>query len=296
MTFEEILTKSQPELLKYLNKYLGENGYLNNILCTEDYLFAKGEIPIMLVAHLDTVHKNKLTHIFWDKEKNVIWSPEGIGGDDRCGVYIILKLIEEYKPYILFTTDEEKGGIGAGVFCEQFQMNLYDDIKYIIEVDRRGKEDAVFYKCGNKDFQEYVTSFGFKTAYGTFSDISVLSPNFDIASVNLSSGYFNEHTLQEYINLNYMYNTMNKIKTMLADEENAPYFDYQEKVCNYYSTQQNTKKDNKKDNKKDEKNVVDPYDQKYWEMYDDWFRLDDKAFKTKYDVEKPKLADDVWDL
>ena len=108
MTFEEILRMKQEELLKALNKYLNRVGYCNKILCTDKYLFAKGDINIMLVAHLDTVHKDVPT-VYYDKEKKVLWSPDGIGGDDRCGVYAILEILKEYKPYILFTTDEEKG-------------------------------------------------------------------------------------------------------------------------------------------------------------------------------------------
>ena len=47
------------------------------------------------------------------------------------------------------------------------------DIKYIIEFDRRGENDCVFQDCGNETFMNYVESFGFKTARGSYSDISL---------------------------------------------------------------------------------------------------------------------------
>lgn len=75
MDFIEILKMEQKDLLTSLNKKLNELGYFGNILCTNDYLFAKGNIPVMLVAHLDTVHNPKPKEIFYDKEQEVMWSP-----------------------------------------------------------------------------------------------------------------------------------------------------------------------------------------------------------------------------
>ena len=46
------------------------------MLVTDQYIFAKGNIPIMLVAHLDTVHKTPVKELFYDKKKDVLWSPE----------------------------------------------------------------------------------------------------------------------------------------------------------------------------------------------------------------------------
>lgn len=229
-----ILNKTQAELLDFCETHLKQHGYEDtDVLKTQDFLFAQGDIPIMLVAHLDTVHK-KLPEIYYDKQKRVLWSPDGIGGDDRCGVYALLKICETHKPYILFTTDEEVGGLGAGAFTEHFKgVQLQNDIDFIIEIDRRGYNEAVFYDCGNKDFEEYITSFGLTKAHGTFSDISVISPAFDIASVNLSAGYYNEHTTTEHIFLNDLNHTIDKVKEILDDTENHKKYDYQEVQHHY---------------------------------------------------------------
>ena len=100
----EILFKmSEKKLLKYLSRLLASKEYgYKNVVKTKDYIYAEGNIPVMLVAHLDTVHHSLPTHIFHDQKQNVIWSPQGIGADDRAGVWAILQLITaEKKPYII---------------------------------------------------------------------------------------------------------------------------------------------------------------------------------------------------
>lgn len=222
-TFKKILNKTQSELKETMTKYLEEVGY--KPIVGDGFVYAKGTIPILLVAHLDTVHLTRPTEIYYDEEQKVMWSPQGIGGDDRCGVYIISKLLNNFHPYVLFTEDEEKGAIGAGKVVETLNK---PNVKFIIEIDRRGADDCVFYDCGNKEFQEYIESFGFKTAIGSFSDICTLSDAWDIASVNLSSGYHDEHTKSETINTDEVENTYKRVKEILFDDkENDKYFDYQ---------------------------------------------------------------------
>ena len=232
---KEILKLTQPQLLEYCESKLLERYEKVRLLTTKDFIYAIGDIPIMLVAHLDTVHIRTPKLILHDKEQGLIWSPEGIGGDDRCGVYAILKIIETYRPYILLTTDEEKGGIGASIVSKTLPAPL---INYMIELDRRGSNDAIFYECGNKEFQDYILSYGFEKKYGSYTDICDLSPAWDLASVNLSIGYENEHTKSEIINVNHMNNTIEKVKSMLLAGHRVKY-DYQEEKWTYnYSNYQ----------------------------------------------------------
>ena len=86
------------------------------------YILVKGDAPVMLIAHMDTVHKTPVKHICETSDGNIIMSPEGIGGDDRCGVYALIKAHElsDVKPWLLFTCDEEIGGIGASAFTANY--------------------------------------------------------------------------------------------------------------------------------------------------------------------------------
>ena len=192
----------------------------------DGFVYAKGDIPILLVAHMDTVFKEPPKRLFYDISKDMIYSPDsGIGGDDRCGIYAIMKILKRYKPHVLFTEDEEIGCIGALKAVDKLDK---PNVKYIIELDRRGSNDCVFYECGNREFMHYVESFGFVTENGIYSDISVLGSEWNIAAVNLSSGYYHEHTDREYIIFHELKNNINRVQRMLNDYEQVPYFDYQE--------------------------------------------------------------------
>ena len=75
----------------------------------------------------------------------------------------------------------------------------------------------MFYSCDNPDFEEFIESTGyFKTAWGSVSDISTIAPALGVAAVNLSSGYFNEHTTKETINVEALLSTIEEAKKILA--------------------------------------------------------------------------------
>ena len=207
--FDDILRMRQKDLKHYLAGHLKKLGY--ETVKKKGFLYAEGTVPVLLVAHLDTVH-NELPHIICRSEDGrYIMSPQGIGGDDRCGVYIILQIISEVRCHVLFCEDEETGGQGAKAFE---RSGIQIDVNYIVEVDRRGNNDAVFYNCDNPKFSEFVCSFGFREAMGSFSDISVVAPYLKTAAVNISAGYYNEHRLHEVIDWSAMQNNVERIKQM----------------------------------------------------------------------------------
>lgn len=234
MNIEKIFSLSAAKLKNSLRNEMVKLGYAEGSLHNKkDFLYAEGNAPYMLVAHLDTVHKQAPSIICYSKDGKYMMSPQGIGGDDRCGVYIILTLLEKlpFKPYVVFTMGEEIGGIGASAFIDYMCLHDIPNLKYIVEYDRKGDKDCVFYSCDNPDFTEFVEQFGFKEAYGTFSDISIIAPEFGVAAVNLSSGYYNPHTEHEYVSFDDMNDIINKsLKMFAADCEQ---FVYIEGVKNY---------------------------------------------------------------
>lgn len=224
----KILKMTQKQLKLYLKKRLKLNGY--QIIDKPGFLFCvrpKNNIPILLVSHLDTVLKQPPNKIFISEDNNLLIGQNGLGRDDRAGIMAILSIIDniQEKPFILFCEDEEIGGIGAKSFTENKIYTLYN-FKYIIELDRRGEEDCVFYSCGNPDFTQYITSFGWKENIGSFSDISILMPEMEIAGVNLSIGYYYEHTEKEYLDLTAWENSIKRVILMLKDHKNAANFSY----------------------------------------------------------------------
>ena len=235
---EDFFRPTQKQLFKRLcKKFKG-----NTLISKGNFILVRGVAPVMLVSHLDTVHEQPVRDICVSADKNILMSPQGIGGDDRCGVFALVKVyqLSKIKPWLLFTCDEEVGGIGAKYFClahkqKQLPKNL-DILKLIIEIDRRGANDAVFYQCANLDFEKYITNKGFKTAQGSFSDISLIAPELGIAAVNLSCGYHNAHSLHEYIIRSELESTIEKVSEMVADaaKPDFPKFVYIENFTKTY--------------------------------------------------------------
>ena len=198
----KILTLRQDKLKKLLKNYLDK--HYDNVVYTSSYIYAEGG------------------------------SPEGLGADDRAGIFSILYIIlnTNLRPSIIFTTDEEAGGIGAKKLVSQIHKPI-SPIKFMIELDRRGSKDCVFYDGDNRDFVKYIEEFGFDEAYGSFSDISIISPQWKILGVNLSVGYYEEHSQQEHLKVGEMFKTIDKVKRILSSKR-FPTFEYKETAYDYY--------------------------------------------------------------
>ena len=224
--FNTLVKMSQKTLMRsmytYLKKYYNEK----NIFLTEDFILCEGEAPIMLVAHMDTVFKVPPSQIYYDQKQGVMWSPQGLGADDRAGVFLIWKIVQSgLRPHICLTTNEEVGGLGAAQLVKTCPKSIFP-CKYIVELDRQGTNDCVFYSCANQQFQEFVEGYGFITSWGTYSDISAICPAWHIAGVNLSVGYQNEHREIETLNIRAMMDTYKKVFKMIKEINAAPSFEY----------------------------------------------------------------------
>ena len=234
LAFKQLAQLTQDQMIKAMRAVL-ETRY-TDIIATKEYIVAKGDIPIGLVAHMDTVFPLPPTEIYYDTTQNVVWSPQGLGADDRAGIFAILQILKTTKlrPHIILTTDEEKGGWGAYALVEQYPDFPFDDLKYLIQLDRQGANDCVFYDGINEDFIRYISSFGFVERIGSFSDISILCPFWDVCGVNLSVGYKNEHNLIETLNISHLFDTIQKVKRMLMVKD-IPDFEWKEKYSLYYT-------------------------------------------------------------
>lgn len=220
--FETVLRLRQSELKKALREELLEMGYTP--ISKKGFLYALGEQPVLLVAHLDTVHAEPPSIICYSKDGRYIMSPQGIGGDDRAGVYMILQILQRVNCHVLFCEDEESGGHGAKAFT---QSGIKVRVNYIIELDRKGHNDAVYYGCDNWEFQNFVREFGFEEACGSFSDISLLAPHLKTAAVNLSTGYYNAHRTHEIIDAEAMATNVERVIEMIMTP--TAHYKYQSK-------------------------------------------------------------------
>lgn len=223
--FKDICRMTQMKLKDYLIDKLSD--YYETIYVDDGFVYVKGiNSNVLLTAHMDTVHEPQgriCTDIYeyYDKKnkRHILSSPQGIGGDDRCGIYAILRVLEttDFRPYIIFCEDEEIGGVGSNKFCKTtLSDEVADEVNFMIEIDRANANDAVFYEETNAEFQRYVMEItGNKEAWGSFSDICHLSEDTLVSSFNISCGYYNAHTTDEYVVMEELNECIKKVIKLL---------------------------------------------------------------------------------
>lgn len=246
--FIELTKLTQVQLKAFLEEEMQKYYDKANIQNGDGYLYIKGNTPIILTAHMDVVHPTPVKDWYVQKSpngKHMIASPQGIAGDDRCGIWEILYVLRntEYRPSIIFCEDEEVGEIGATKFCyadgkevdlDEIGMNNY----FVIEIDRRHSHDLVYYDLNSRLFEDFCAkATGWKTATGSCSDISTLCPELGIAGVNMSAGYYDEHHLWHYVIFEEMRESAQAvIKLIKAGVENGKTFEYKEFPRSTWST------------------------------------------------------------
>lgn len=230
------------ELREWLFEELKDVYGIDNIKHSPKWLLFIGTNPVCLVSHLDTVHDKTVSDMFIEPEKKIIHSPQGIGGDDRCGVWIILRILKdilengEELPSIFFSTDEETGSQSTKDACDWIIKNYpecVDGIRFFIQLDRKGKNDSVYYNCDNKMFETYINSYGFETAHGSRTDICILCDKFGKAGVNLSCGFEGEHRVTEIVDVEVMLSTTQKVKTIIKEADKEIEFKYTPRIKSY---------------------------------------------------------------
>lgn len=185
----------------------------------ETYVYVPGSTRMpLLVAHADTVHATEPKMILLDEKKGILSSPTGLGADDRAGVYGILCMHASLdpKPGLLLCDEEESGGIGA----YDASWDIADALRpypFMMELDRKGHGEAVFYNEESQEFIDYICQFGFKEEYGIFSDVMFLGEGLRKSSVNLSIGFEHAHTNGEYLNLAAMNYTIRNAKKIMLN-------------------------------------------------------------------------------
>ena len=86
-------------------------------------------------------------------------------------------------------------------------MQALADSSMLIQIDRGVHEgfwnEMVFYEYDENSIPEILTELEkyYTLAEGSYTDVAVLGPEYDKPIVNLSTAYENEHTRNEFINL-----------------------------------------------------------------------------------------------
>lgn len=240
-TFETLISivkLSYQELNKLLLTKLLDYYSLEDIIFNDEseqsFIYVQGKQPYMLVAHTDTVHHEPVREIMIIKSLNdptfsAINSPQGIGGDDRNGIAIILALLDAgHRPSLLFPSGEEIGTKGSIRFTE---LTPYlPNVNFILQFDRRNNVDVTRYADDNDALIKEIIKLGYSEVTGSYSDISVICPKYKISGVNISASFFNEHTLGEYVDLRGLNKTISIMDKFLKTDIINCKFEYRAKT------------------------------------------------------------------
>ena len=161
------------------------------------------------MAHLDQVQREHSKDFIPIETKELIfgYSPnqrrqEGLGADDKNGIWCALKCLKKYEALkVAFFVEEETGCRGSS----QADIDFFKDCRFVIQPDRRGYKDLITHICWSElcsdEFLKAVGygKFGYEIAEGAMTDILVLKENgLEISCINLSCGYYNPHTGNEF--------------------------------------------------------------------------------------------------
>ena len=178
-----------------------------------------GEYYPCVVSHIDTVHRSHIDlindkrrlDIVEDVKGNLIaYNPltnqqTGIGGDDKCGVFVCLSLFLEMD--ILkgaFFVEEEIGMLGSKEACSEF----FENVGYAIQFDAPSAnwitEVCSGVKIFDSEFKDKIKTVLSEGGYTNFSndpftDVNQLSQKFDFNCLNLGCGYYEQHRDSEYV-------------------------------------------------------------------------------------------------
>ena len=190
-------------------------------------VFIPGSRPdkVLLVAHNDTVWRSGDASPYLNGTSIISRNPKvGIGADDRLGC-LALWLLRNSGHSLLICPDEEIGCVGSGHIAQHYS-DLLDGHQFAIQFDRRGSHDLVTYDCANPEFDKFLLKhyYCYEKKVGSYSDIAELCPALDIAGVNVSIGFYSEHTALELAEVYDFCRTLQLTNTML--KKKAPYFGY----------------------------------------------------------------------
>lgn len=192
---------------KYLRPVFGKPDANGN------YTLIIGDRPkVAFMAHHDTVHKKTdKAQVYVDN--GVVYSDgtDVLGADCTTGIYLILRMIEAQVPgvYVVHAA-EEIGCLGSMAIVDQ-QPDWFDHVDFAISFDRKGYSEIITHQCGIRTCSDLfaesladVLGLDMKP-----SDQGVYTDSNEYRGVipectNISVGYFKQHTIKEYQDLDFL--------------------------------------------------------------------------------------------
>ena len=207
------MSGKEDAMRKFIKKYVREN--IEGVSVRQDHgnlYLVKGEAESYpcVVAHLDQVqtkHSRDFRVLEFDGRLFGFSAEnsrqEGLGADDKNGIWVALKCLEMFDAIKVAFFKEEETGCGGSSIAD---LSFFDDCRYILQVDRRNGGDLITDIMGGlcsedflKDIAPIAKRWGYKETDGLMTDVETLEDRgVGISCINMSCGYYNPHTDSEY--------------------------------------------------------------------------------------------------
>lgn len=225
-------SKEQNDLKNFLIQKYNKKNFVVNTDSYGNVYITKGNAEnfVCIVAHLD-INQNALKQnekqILINKD-NKIYSVNqygnkiGTGHDDKIGIYFACKMLNEFSDLkVVFTLNEEVGCLGA----KQINKKFFSDVMFIIQLDRRGASDFSQYTNGinvltdefMQNYELLLNKYNFRFADCVLTDVGELVKLTGVQGSNISCGYYNEHSNEEFLILDEYLNTEKFVKELIFD-------------------------------------------------------------------------------
>lgn len=217
---------------QFVKKFIDVHDPLVDAFGNRILIIGPQDAEIMFASHFDTVHRRggrqkvrvsrNGEYIATSRHSNCL------GADDTTGVYIMLELIEAKIPGVyVFHYGEEVGCIGAQGLHKDDEFNILPSLKASIEFDRRGYDSCVTHQMGQRCASDEFAKALCKQLPGNFvpDDGGIWTDNQEYVDtipevVNLSVGYFSQHSSAETQNPSFVAELVHALKEV--DYESLP--------------------------------------------------------------------------
>lgn len=188
------------------SKYDVIEGGLHKIYVPKNIDLSLDKLPL-LTAHTDTVYYQKPTEIVATQSERgtVLRSSlpaKGIGGDCRNGCYLISEVMKSASwdkfIFVIFDLEEQ---LGVGSKAMPHQKVIADNVSYLIGLDCFARDYVAVYDNTDRELINLIEdNFADKElTQGYFTDVTVLARKYQKSPIVLSIGYYNQHSLNEYV-------------------------------------------------------------------------------------------------
>ena len=192
-----------------IQNYTDEHG---NVYATKG---SANKFPCV-VAHIDTVHEITEFSVVENNYKlsaiKPDGSPTGIGGDNKAGVFVCLELLDRFDNLkAAFFVSEEVGCLGSylsdPIFFEnvgyaiQFDAPFNNWVSHYSDGVELFSPESDFFEIVNQIFEESLPNYYGVLGNHPYTDVSALKVLYNFSCLNYSVGYYNMHSINEYVSI-----------------------------------------------------------------------------------------------